>query len=592
MPLISRAEDSLIKKALGKFQYPLAMTVAKLYLSEGKYWHDTGIWGALVLTIDRENKNLPHLLKILDLGTCETLFCQEIYPMLRYRIPQKDFHTFEIKGKVVGLRFADVEEAVVFNSRLQSRLRKLADDFTKQSLQTQQKTKPRASVLGAIKGWFGIKESKEDAHVAEIGRPENFKHNAHIGFDPEKGIDLDSLSPEWKQLFKRAGIRKKHLRNKTTAKAIFDKISSYGPNALKGPPPPLPPKVPIRRHSGKLTPKDSFKTTNAAPQLPPRKKSLSEGSKGQPRPPLPDFSSHLAEQSSSLAALPEEELAPPSQRHPSEESIAPIIPRSSLSTVESAPADPSCAEPEPVVQSKPPASSEMPPKDESSQPTPPIEEKKLPQNVAHEPPKTPPKLPTYIEPQSKLELPESKHEGLPSVTGVAKEIPPPVVPPVRDASNLPEQDIPVPPPAPAAPPAPPAPPIAPAPSASAVPEPPSNIPAPPPGLAPPPMLDDLPPPPDLNALMNTSNLKNHLKKGLNGLRPKSEASDSSDFPSPSANLAEQILNVKLKKAEIDDSPKLPQDDGMHGLRDALADMRRNFANDDFDDDESDEDWSE
>ena len=31
---------------------------------------------------------------------------------------------------------------------------------------------------------------------------------------------------------------------------------------------------------------------------------------------------------------------------------------------------------------------------------------------------------------------------------------------------------------------------------------------------------------------------------------------------------------------------------MHGLRDALADMRRNFVNDDFDDDESDEDWSE
>jgi len=216
MPCISRPEDALIKRALGNFQYPLAMTVAKLYLSDGKgmnaIWHETGIWGAVVLTIDREDESLPHLIKILDMGNFKTLFCQEIYEMLNYRMSQQDFHCFEIQGKIVGLRFADAAEAKSFSTKVKSRLGKLAEDMNKR--RTSARDSKGGGMFEKFRGWFGGKK-KQDEKEPVIGRPSDFKHEAHIGFDPEKGFDLNSLSPRLKRMFKSAGIRKKHLRNPT-----------------------------------------------------------------------------------------------------------------------------------------------------------------------------------------------------------------------------------------------------------------------------------------------------------------------------------------------------------------------------------------
>jgi len=63
-------------------RFPLSMTVAKLYISDGKgltaNWFDPGVWGAIVLTIDRKDEKLPHLIKILDLGVyddCSFMTC-------------------------------------------------------------------------------------------------------------------------------------------------------------------------------------------------------------------------------------------------------------------------------------------------------------------------------------------------------------------------------------------------------------------------------------------------------------------------------------------------------------------------------------
>ena len=54
----------------------------------------------------------------------------------------------------------------------------------------------------------------------EIGAPTNFKHITHIGWDESNGFEVRNLPEEWKSLFKAAGVKKKDLENKETAKII------------------------------------------------------------------------------------------------------------------------------------------------------------------------------------------------------------------------------------------------------------------------------------------------------------------------------------------------------------------------------------
>ena len=71
-------------------------------------------------------------------------------------------------------------------------------------------------------GWFGKKkkDKKEAERPMEIGAPTNFKHVTHIGWDEANGFEVKNLPEEWKSLFKAAGVKKKDLANKDTAKLI------------------------------------------------------------------------------------------------------------------------------------------------------------------------------------------------------------------------------------------------------------------------------------------------------------------------------------------------------------------------------------
>ena len=60
----------------------------------------------------------------------------------------------------------------------------------------------------------------------EISAPTNFKHITHIGWDESNGFDVRNLPEEWKSLFKAAGVKKKDLEDKATAKLIVDTITA------------------------------------------------------------------------------------------------------------------------------------------------------------------------------------------------------------------------------------------------------------------------------------------------------------------------------------------------------------------------------
>ena len=59
----------------------------------------------------------------------------------------------------------------------------------------------------------------------KISRPENAIHENHIGWDAKnQTFDLSQLSRELKRVFKKAGIRKKDLKDTNTALLIADAI--------------------------------------------------------------------------------------------------------------------------------------------------------------------------------------------------------------------------------------------------------------------------------------------------------------------------------------------------------------------------------
>jgi len=46
-----------------------------------------------------------------------------------------------------------------------------------------------------------------------VGKPTGFKQVSHIGWSTDGGFDIKNIPPEWKQIFQKAGIKKKDLEN-------------------------------------------------------------------------------------------------------------------------------------------------------------------------------------------------------------------------------------------------------------------------------------------------------------------------------------------------------------------------------------------
>ena len=66
------------------------------------------------------------------------------------------------------------------------------------------------------------------ATAVEIGMPTNVKHVQHMGYSEEGGFKFDDqpIPMEWKALFRAAGVKKKDLEDKATAKLIVDTITA------------------------------------------------------------------------------------------------------------------------------------------------------------------------------------------------------------------------------------------------------------------------------------------------------------------------------------------------------------------------------
>jgi len=236
---LTDAQRSTIAKKVGAKASVLSSAVVKLYLASpnpkanrkdpncilntwrdltDSSWKNTHIMGGLVLVVDRQLDT--YLLRIFDLDTYELRFEYELYEDIDYKELDKQFHAFEMDDCVAGLAFALAEEAPRFLSKVNA-IKPTAKSNAVDALKGKKKEKSGGA------GLFGRKKKPTaPTKPMQVSAVTNVVHTQHIGINADGTFDLNNISPEWKALFRQAGIKKKDLTNPETAKAIAETIAA------------------------------------------------------------------------------------------------------------------------------------------------------------------------------------------------------------------------------------------------------------------------------------------------------------------------------------------------------------------------------
>eukprot|EP01122_Echinamoeba_exundans_P007723 TRINITY_DN2434_c0_g2_i1.p2 TRINITY_DN2434_c0_g2~~TRINITY_DN2434_c0_g2_i1.p2 ORF type:complete len:456 (-),score=139.78 TRINITY_DN2434_c0_g2_i1:59-1426(-) len=132
------------------------------------------------------------------------------------------------------------------------------------------------------KGFFSkFKEAlfgEEEQPEIVLSGPRGFRHESHIGWDPNQGFEIRNIPPQWKALFQAAGVKKSELRDAETAKFMMNVIQDAMTSGGDGAPPPPPPPGGASSSGGA----DSAPAGGPPPPPPPPP---GPGSAAPPRPP-------------------------------------------------------------------------------------------------------------------------------------------------------------------------------------------------------------------------------------------------------------------------------------------------------------------
>ena len=83
----------------------------------------------------------------------------------------------------------------------------------------------RATTAAAkFKSKKGADGKRAKLRKEDISLPTNFQHISHVGWDPNRGFDLENVDPKLKQFFSKAGVSEKELQDKETRDFIYDFI--------------------------------------------------------------------------------------------------------------------------------------------------------------------------------------------------------------------------------------------------------------------------------------------------------------------------------------------------------------------------------
>lgn len=317
--LLSREENDQVFSLIGPKCQSLATAVVQLFTTEDpshSKWKkkDTG-----VLCLIKDNGKRSYFFRIYCLYRKAMIWEQEVYLQIEYKNPRPFLHTFEAEEYMAAFNFANENEANILRNILLEKieLRKIRREERRQRSMVSARSSTASSVPSRQNGTllppppepepapapptpaptphmqppqsmpqmqpipaktnhslgsYTLKSNKKQKGrkltKADIGVPQNFKHISHVGWDANKGFDLDNApnADELRSFFTKAGVSETQLQDQETREFIYDFIEMHGglpavkqeldnvktprgalPPApsMSAPPPPAPP-VPTR----------------------------------------------------------------------------------------------------------------------------------------------------------------------------------------------------------------------------------------------------------------------------------------------------------------------------------------------------------
>nr|XP_039251562.1 neural Wiskott-Aldrich syndrome protein-like isoform X3 [Styela clava] len=275
--LLSDHENDRVFSMLGKKCSTLSTGVVQVFLAQhNSRWNKVGTG---VCCFIKDNPRRSYYIRVYNIATDQMIFEQELYNQFKYATPRQYFHTFDTNDCRAGLNFADESEADHFRRTVEEKIKAKQEKKQAKMQRPPPPSSPRPTAAPQnqnhvqssnqpghnsnlslsttnIKGGMMQEESKKDKKKkkgkkgkltkADISQPQDFKHVGHVGWDPNKGFDMNEVDPALKDLFTHAGISETQLQDKETAQFIYDFIEKRGGmDAIKqqtrtGPPPPPP----------------------------------------------------------------------------------------------------------------------------------------------------------------------------------------------------------------------------------------------------------------------------------------------------------------------------------------------------------------
>lgn len=359
--LLSKDENDVIVRLLGNKSQSLATAVVQVYCSDPPSHTKWTKRFCGVACFVKDHGKRSYFIRVFDLDQQQLIWEQELYNHFKYKTPRSYFHTFEAETCQIGLNFADEGEASQFQKVIQGRLRMKMERserrrMTVNSLHLPTQTGvlpglPTAAVkTQTIENDKKNKKNSKNSNnkkkakftKADISEPTNFQHVSHVGWDPNKGLDLfqsESLDPKLKEFFKMAGVSESQLQDNDTRKFIYDFIDKCGlsdflhsaedeandaqaatarpPVPNRFPPPTPVPTTPVMGSAGRTAPPPPpvrFMAPSTAPLAPAVQEQRSSPSMTRrPSPPPPPRSRVLPQPPSTppSAKMPQKALPPP-----------------------------------------------------------------------------------------------------------------------------------------------------------------------------------------------------------------------------------------------------------------------------------------
>lgn len=262
--LLSHEENDLVFTLVGQRKQTKATAVVQMFHAHPDR-HSWTKFKTGVVCFVKDNIKKSYYIRLFDLSSKSMVYEQELYNQFTYKQDRPYFHSFPGDKYMVGLNFANEREAVQFSKAVDSKVNERQEKRATMKRRREEGPTPIKSAPisvtpgvgndpfsggGLRSGGGKAKRPRKKINKADIGLPSDFRHLAHVGFDPSTGnFDSNNVDPQWKKLLDTVGVSDEQLQDQNTAKFIYDFVEKHGGiqeanrqlEATKNAPPPPPP---------------------------------------------------------------------------------------------------------------------------------------------------------------------------------------------------------------------------------------------------------------------------------------------------------------------------------------------------------------